>query len=549
MNELSYILSGDKAQPETPLEAYFGAFRRNIIGIDQLFDSPFGKKKIVYADWIASGRLYAPIEDKMVNTFGPFVANTHTETSITGTLMTKAYHKSYQIIKQHVNASQDDILITFGTGMTGVINKFQRILGLRVPDPLMQYIRLSHSERPVVFITHLEHHSNQTSWLECLVDVVCLDPDENGLVDPNQLRRALERFKERPLKIGAFSACSNVTGIETPYHELARIMHEYGGVCFVDFAMSAPYVKINMHPDDPMEKLDAIFFSPHKFLGGPGSSGVLIFDKSQYKCQVPDHPGGGTVAWTNPWGEHRYFDDIEAREDGGTPGFLQAMRVALCIQLKEQMGIDNIMAREHELVEIAFERLKAAPNVRILAGHIKERLGAISFYIENVHFNLVVKVLNDRFGIQVRGGCSCAGTYGHYLLHVDPNHSKTITDKIDSGDLSEKPGWVRLSLHPTMTNAEVEYICDAIVAIAQNAETWQQEYQYDAHSNEFYHSTPNNLQDLVDSWFDNADKNAKPIIKVGLPDTTKAVSVLALPQKPRQEGVKRAENDNRPMFS
>lgn len=500
MNELAHML-GSSTAPLTPLEAYFERFRNHIIGKDQLFESPYGKKRIVYADWIASGRLYEPIENKMRYVFGPFVANTHTETSITGTLMTKAYHEAQHLIKHHVNAAQDDVIMLTGTGMTAAINKFQRILGLRVPDPLRDSVTVHPLERPVVFISHMEHHSNQTTWLECLVDVVQLDPDENGLVNPEQLKRALFRFKDRKTKIGAFSACSNVTGIETPYHELARIMHENGGVCFVDFAMSAPYVDINMHPEDPMEALDAIFFSPHKFLGGPGTPGVLIFKQSLYNCQVPDQPGGGTVAWTNPWGGHRYFDDIEVREDGGTPGFLQAIRAALAIRLKEEMGTENIRAREHELTTLVFERLRAIPNLHLLAGHIESRLGAFSFYLDDVHFNLVVQLLNDRFGIQVRGGCSCAGTYGHYLLHVDPNRSKRITDKIDQGDLSEKPGWVRLSLHPTMTNAEALYICEAITAIATHAEEWAKEYRYDPHTNEFYHQLHPDYSNIVKDWF------------------------------------------------
>ncbi|HCR48628.1 MAG TPA: selenocysteine lyase [Bacteroidetes bacterium] len=492
---------GATTEAQTPLEKYFMRFRRNIIGIDQMFESPYGRKKIVYADWIASGRLYGPIERKMVEQFGPFVANTHTETSITGSLMTMAYHKAQHIIKKHVNAGPNDALILSGTGMTGVINKFQRILGLRVPDPLNQAVQIHPQDRPVVFITHMEHHSNQTSWLECLVDVVCLEPCERGLVNPDQLRYALTKFKERKLKIGAFSACSNVTGIETPYHELARIMHEHGGVCFVDFAMSAPYVDINMHPEDPMEALDAIMFSPHKFLGGPGTPGVLVFNGQLYRSHVPDQPGGGTVAWTNPWGEHRYFDDIEAREDGGTPGFLQAMRAALVVLLKEEMGTDNIRNREHELLGIAFERLRKIPGVYLLADAHTSRLGALSFLLPPIHYNLVVQLLNDRFGIQVRGGCSCAGTYGHYLLHVAPEVSHQMTSRIDQGDLSAKMGWIRLSLHPTMTNAEIHYVCDAIDAIARNHKDWEQDYFYKATTNEFVHKTQPDYRPMIERWF------------------------------------------------
>ncbi len=484
------------------LEAYFAPFRKHIIGIDQAFESPYGKKHILYADWIASGRMYAPIEQKMRNTFGPFVGNTHTETSVTGTSMTHAYHDAQAIIKAHVNAGPDDVLIATGTGMTGAICKFQRILGLAVPDQLRPFTHIPEALRPVVFITHMEHHSNQTSWLETLAEVVVLDADDRGLVNVNILRTAIQPYADRPVKIGSFTACSNVTGIATPYHELARVMHEHGGLCFVDFAASAPYVDINMHPADPLEKLDAVFFSPHKFLGGPGTPGILIFDRHLYKNTVPDQPGGGTVNWTNPWGEHSYIADIEAREDGGTPGFLQTIRAALAIRLKEQMGTDHMLAREEELLHKALPALRAIPGLHILADAIEERLGILSFYIDNVHYNLVVKLLNDRYGIQVRGGCSCAGTYGHFLLHVDRDFSKRITEQIDSGDLSDKPGWVRLSLHPTMTDAELDYVLDAIRAVALNAEAWSQHYQYCSKSNEYTHRSKECVTvGEIQSWF------------------------------------------------
>ena len=307
------------------------------------------------------------------------------------------------------------------------------------------------------------------------------------MVDLNKLSDALKKYEDRKLKIGSFTACSNVTGIETPYHEMARIMHENGGLCFIDFAASAPYVKIDMHPQNPADKLDAIFFSPHKFLGGPGTSGVLIFDKVLYERSVPDHPGGGTVDWTNPWGEHRYVNSIEAREDGGTPGFLQAIRTALCIKLKDEMSVEKMLDREKELLSITFNRLKKMPHIYLLAKNIEDRLGIISFYVEQIHYNLMVKLLNDRFGVQMRGGCSCAGTYGHYLLHVDPTRSKKITDLIDQGDLSQKPGWVRFSLHPTTTDQELNFIIDSIEETTINVHQWAKEYEYDSKTNEYYH--------------------------------------------------------------
>jgi selenocysteine lyase/cysteine desulfurase len=490
-----------KTSPSTNLENYFTQFRKNIVGIDQYFNSPYGKKKIIYADWTASGRLYRPIEEKLLNEIGPYVANTHTETSFTGSVMTNAYHDARGIIKKHVNALQDDVLITVGTGMTGAINKFQRILGIKVNENLKEHTEIPQEKRPIIFISHMEHHSNQTSWLETIAKVVVIPSNDEGLPCLYSLEQLLREYRETPIKIAAITACSNVTGIRTNYHQIAKIMHQNNGLCFVDFACSAPYVNINMHPEDEEQRLDAITFSPHKFLGGPGASGVLIFNKKLYNNLVPDNPGGGTVSYTNPWGDHDYIDDIETREDGGTPGFLQAIKIALSIKLKEEMGVDNILKREHELNNIIFDRLSKIPNVTLLAGSHKDRLGVFSFYIERAHYNLIVKLLNDRFGIQTRGGCSCAGTYGHYLLNVDQPTSKSIEKKILEGCLIERPGWVRMSIHPTMTNSEAQFICDSIAKVAQNWESWGEDYTYDTHKNEYIHKTiQSNERELVKQW-------------------------------------------------
>jgi selenocysteine lyase/cysteine desulfurase len=282
---------------------------------------------------------------------------------------------------------------------------------------------------------------------------------------------------------------------------MAGLMHEYGGLAFVDFAASAPYDPIDMHPADPLEKLDAIFFSPHKFLGGPGASGVLVFDSSLYNNKTPDLPGGGTVDWTNPWGEYKYIDNIEVREDGGTPGFLQAMKTALALELKNQMGVEEIHERENQLVKIAFRELSAVPGIHILADHVSDRLGIISFYIPPIHYNLIVKLLSDRFGIQVRGGCVCAGTYGHYLLNVSPSRSKSITDKINAGDLSEKPGWVRLSIHPTLTGEELYFVADSLKQIGKHHLEWGRDYSYNKHTNEFQHNSAPSGTIRVEEWF------------------------------------------------
>jgi selenocysteine lyase/cysteine desulfurase len=495
------------------LEKYFDRFRKNIIGENAEIKTPFGNRKLVYADWIASGRLYRPIEEKLSEDIGPMVGNTHSESTATGKAMTDAYRLAQKIVKHHVNASDDDILIFTGTGMTSAIAKLQRLLGLKVPEQAIKFCSNSqgnfksckdipNDKRPVVFLTHTEHHSNHTSWFETLAEVVVLEPSSDLTVNPDTLRREIVKYKDRPLLIGSFSACSNVTGYFPPYYELAKVMHEHHGFCFIDFAASAPYIDIDMHPAEKIYQLDGIFFSPHKFLGGPGSAGVLIFNKELYKNDIPDSPGGGTVKWTNRWGGYSYITDIEIKEDGGTPGFLQGIKAALAVKLKESMDTGKMRLRELELIEITFSKLSRIENLHILAPDITDRLGVFSFYVDNTHHNLFTSLLNDHFGIQVRGGCSCAGTYGHFLLNVDFKMSKEITDRIDAGDLSMKPGWIRLSLHPTMTDAELLYITAAIRETVENADEWKKDYCYNSHTNEFTHCKSIEKEDTgSQDWF------------------------------------------------
>jgi selenocysteine lyase/cysteine desulfurase len=514
---------------KSSLEDFFSNFRAGIIGQQQTFESSFGKKKIIYGDWTASGRAYAPIEDCIQKKFMPFVANTHTQTSITGTLMSLAYRESKAIVKRHVHANNNDVLIFCGSGTTTAINKLQRILGLRIPEKIMDYVqkqpgppgneeqqadpsevnklladhlRLDESLRPVVFVTHMEHHSNQTSWLETIATVVIIDRHKNGNVDLRHFRELLEKFKHRKNKIAAVTACSNVTGIQTPVQKIATLIHEFGGLCFVDFAGSAPYVNINMHPTEKSAYLDAIYFSPHKFLGGPGTPGVLIFSKDIYTNKIPDHPGGGTVVYSNPWKVHQYVIDIEEREDGGTPPFLPAIRAAMCIRLKETMGVLKILSREKEILDIVFRRFARITRIKVLEGEIKKRLGIISFVVPGVHHDLFVKILNDRFGIQLRGGCSCAGSYGHILLGVSKSRSYEIQRAICAGNLLEKPGWIRLSVHPTMTDKEIDFIMDAIESTVSNLDQWAQDYDYEPGAARYYikgRSTTENHK--IAEWF------------------------------------------------
>lgn len=477
-------------------EAHFLPFRQHIIGIDQTFPTPFGEKKMIYADWIASGRLYGPIEKKMLEKVFPFCGNTHTETSITGTLMTNAYHEAKEYIKKQVNANEQDALIFSGTGMTDSINKLQRILGLRIPDAVSNHIidfnsniKLNVQDRPIVFVTHMEHHSNHTSWLETIADVEIINPDEYGHVDLNHFEDLLKQYESRPLKIASVTAASNVTGIITPYYSIAQMIHRAGGLCFVDFACSGPYVDIDMHPKDESKQLDAIFISPHKFLGGPATPGIMILNSALCKNTIPDHSGGGTVRFTTPWKTHEYYSNVEDREDGGTPGFLQGIKASLCFKLKKEMGVENILHREMIILQRVFKQLKNISNLHILASNIEHRIGAISFYIDGLHFNLGVKLLNDYFGLQVRGGCACAGTYGHYLLNINQEESTEILKQINQGNLFVRPGWIRLSIHPTMTDEEVDIILNSIEYLAENFQEMGKSYSYIPKKNIFTHNT------------------------------------------------------------
>ena len=459
------------------MQDVFANIKQHIIGNDATISTPYHTRiPLVYADWTASGRMYGPIEERFINEIYPLLANTHTETNTTGKAMTRAYHDALQYIKQHVGANEQDVIICEGTGMTGAVNKFQRILGLKIHESLRDKLQLEEADKPVVFVTHMEHHSNHISWSETIADVEIIPANTEGLPDLDQLDALFKKYSSRKLKIAAVTAASNVTGIQTSYHAIARLTHENGGLCFVDFACSAPYVHINMHPENVMERLDAIFFSPHKFLGGPGSSGVAIFSSTLYQNLIPDNPGGGTVTFTSPYDSPKYIRNIEEREDGGTPGFLQAMRIAMAIRLKEQMTVEAILSREKEQVKLVFDHLMSIPGLHLLESRHKDRLGVFSFHIDGCYYGLGVRILNDRFGIQVRGGCSCAGTYGHYLYDVSKDQSCSMYNRLENGDIYAKPGWIRMSIHPTMSNEELVFICEAIRQLATHYDEWKKDY-------------------------------------------------------------------------
>ncbi|PTY35955.1 selenocysteine lyase [Saccharospirillum sp. MSK14-1] len=421
----------------------------------------------LYADWTASGRLYRPLEERLLDVAAPWMANTHSEASLSGRSMTAALEQAREQIRRGVGASNDDIVLFCGDGMTGAAAKLSRLLGLWVHERHRAALALPQDQQPVIYVTHMEHHSNQTLWLESLAEVRIIPPTTEGDVDLDWLADDLAALPTSRPRYASVTAASNVTGIAAPYRQIARLMHQQGGFCWVDFACAAPYVAIDMHPADD-EPLDAVFFSPHKFLGGPGSSGVLVFNRALYANRIPDVAGGGTVVWTNPWGEHRFISDIERRESGGTPGILQGLKAGLAMQLKAEMGVAAMAEREVYLNDYFLAGLDDIPGVRLLANQHRQRLSVFSVVIEGVHYSQAVRRLSHDYGIEARGGCSCAGTYGHHLLGIDRQASRAFSERLEQGDMDARPGWVRLSFHPMNSTADLDRVLAALAELAGN---------------------------------------------------------------------------------
>jgi len=453
--------------------------RASVIGSDYAVPGPFGHRRVTYADYTASGRSLSFIEDYLREVVLPLYANTHTESSGTGLQTTRFREEAREMIRACVNADDTYAVVFAGSGATGAINHLINVLGLRIPCTLEDRYHLSEhipaTERPVVFIGPFEHHSNELTWRESIADVVRIEEDGDGHVDLEHLARELEAHADRPLKIGSFSAASNVTGIISDTRALAHLLHEHGALSFWDFAAAAPYVGIDMLPeDDPLAYKDAIFISPHKMIGGPGTPGVLVAGRELFKNRVPTNPGGGTVAFVNPNG-HRYLDDIEHREEGGTPAIIGAIRSGLVFQLKRMVGADRIRALEEGFIKRAIASWHTNPNMKILGNPEADRLSIVSFVIRHndryLHHNFVVALLNDLFGIQSRGGCSCAGPYGHRLLGIDLDTSSEFEREIERGCEGIKPGWVRVNFNYFISEEVFDFVVEAVHVIAN--EGWR----------------------------------------------------------------------------
>ena len=464
-------------------DALIDLIRASVIGDDEAVAGPFGIRRVTYADYTASGRALSFIEDYLRDAVLPLYANTHTESSGTGLQTTRFREEARRIIRDGVGGSDEHAVIFCGSGMTAAVNKLVDVLQLRIPADLDdRYGLTGHippAERPVVFIGPYEHHSNELPWRESIADVVTIGEDQDGRIDLASLERSLEAYADRPLRIGAFSAASNVTGILSDTRAISVLLHRHGALSLWDFAAAAPYVEVEMEPhregsepgDAALDYKDAVVLSPHKFIGGPGTPGVLVGRRELFRNRVPAAPGGGTVAYVNPF-EHVYLEDPEHREEGGTPAIVESIRAGLAFQLKERVGVDAIREHEEDFIDRAIGAWRDEPSIQILGNPALPRLSIVSFTIRHddryLHHNLVVALLNDLFGIQSRGGCSCAGPYGHRLLGIDIETSHAFEREISRGCEGIKPGWVRVNFNYFISEAVFDYIVRAVALIARD---------------------------------------------------------------------------------
>ncbi len=468
------------------MTALIEAIRNSIIGDRQRLRTPFGDKPLVYADYTASGRALGFIEDYIRDEVLPYYANTHTETSFTGAQTTAFREQARQQIRSAVNGSADDQVIFCGPGATAAINRLIDILNLRLPQDLADRYKLEEQipvlERPVVFIGPYEHHSNELPWRESIAEVVAIPLTTCGQLDLVVLEQQLQAYADRPLLIGSFSAASNVTGVRTDVAAVTTMLKQHKALAFWDYAAAAPYVGIDVNGTAPM---DAVFISPHKFVGGPGTPGVLVVKKSILNNSVPAVVGGGTVLYVTPE-DHRFLADHERREEGGTPAIIESIRAGLVFKLQQEVGTEEIERREHDFAQRARARFAASANLEVLGSEDAPRLSIMSLRFKHgerdLHYGFVVSLLNDLFGIQVRGGCSCAGPYGHSLLQMDRHYSKAIEQEIQNGAMVLRPGWVRLNFNYFLDEAEFEYLLQGVELVAEHGWRLLPYYQFDESS-------------------------------------------------------------------
>ena len=493
--------------------------RAGVIGQGRPIATPFGQRPLVYADYTASGRALDFVEDTLREQVLPWYANTHSETSFTGAQTTALREEARSTIHRALGGGEDDKIIFCGAGATAAINRLIDILGLRLPRDLDRRYDLSaripEAERPVVFVGPYEHHSNELPWRESIADVVPIPLADDGAIDREALAEALARYGDRPLRIGSFSAASNVTGIRSDVPGITRQLKDAGALAFWDYAAAGPYVRIDLNA--PGAPVDAVFLSPHKFVGGPGTPGVLAVKRQLLTNNVPAVVGGGTVFFVNPRA-HRYLDDPERREEGGTPAIVEAIRAGLVFQLQQAVGTDTIEAIERRRVRQVLDALADEPNIEVLGGAEAERLAIFSLRFHHgaseLHYGFVVALLNDLFGIQARGGCSCAGPYGHALLGLDEDRSTALENRVAEGFGALRPGWVRLNVNYFIDEAELDYLLAALRLVARHGWRLLPSYRLDHRAGLWRHrdGTPPLPASLAELDFLAANAPAAPAV-------------------------------------
>jgi len=456
--------------------------RKGLIGEGVFVDGPLGPKKMIYADYIASGRALMQVEWAVLNEILPYYANSHTEGSLCGATMTRLRREARAYIAGQCGADHRHTVIFTGSGATSALNRIVGLLG--VADAVAR------GETPLVLIGPYEHHSNILPWRESGAEVIEIDEAANGGPDMVALEAALKSGQGR-LVIGSFSAASNVSGIVTDVKAVTRLLKRYGALAVWDYAGGGPYLTVDMAAGTDAE-IDAVALSPHKFVGGPGASGVLIVRKAAVTHMKPTiSTGGGTVRFVSPWA-HDYLEDIAAREEAGTPNVVGDLRAALVFAVKAAIGQDRLDARHDELRERALDAWHGLPGLQIMGNPDADR--ALPFFSirlvddkgqDRLHPLLLTRILSDCFGIQARGGCACAGPYGHRLLGIDEETSADIRSRILAGDAMLKPGWTRLNLSALMEDDKADAIIDAVRLIALKPERYAALYSFDATTNDF----------------------------------------------------------------
>ncbi len=467
-------------RPRPGSEPLIERIRSSVIGDDAVLEGPFGPRPLVYTDYTASGRALSFVEDVIRDRVLPLYANTHTEASATGRQTTALREEARRIVHRAVNGGEDDVVLFCGSGATGAIDRLVRVLDLHERE----------AGRPVVFVGPYEHHSNELPWRESAADVVTIREDADGRVDPGHLEAELRRHADRPLKIGSFSAASNVTGIVTDVEEVAVVLHRHGALSCWDYAAAGPYLPIDMNPSRPLAHKDAVFLSPHKFVGGPGTPGILVAKRALFRNRVPAVPGGGTITFVSPT-RQVYHPAPEIREEGGTPAIVESIRAGLVFALKEAVGEEEIRRREDAFVRRALESWSANPGIEMLGNPDVERLAIVSFGLRHgrrrLHANLVVALLSDLFGIQARSGCFCAGPYLHRLVPIDDDWSARMDAEVTRGHLGAKLSFTRVSFNYFLSEAVFRYVVDAVHLLADEGWKLLPLYRFDPETGLWHH--------------------------------------------------------------